>query len=223
MKLFYHYCRSGFSNCYVLGTDIPEENGSGGAADPRELPRQDSWPREAVIVDPGEMDEQILGFIENNNYNLRGVLITHDHPKHVYGLDTLKRIYRTEIYAVNPIIREHRTNMVRDGDVIVVGSFKFHVISTPGHSSDSAVFLAGRLLFTGDSLSAGLVGRTASAYGAKVQMTALRSKILSLPGDFIILPSHGPPSTLEAERRYNAGIKFYEHKWDHRPRFRIDS
>jgi glyoxylase-like metal-dependent hydrolase (beta-lactamase superfamily II) len=223
VKLFYHYCSFGFSNCYVLGTDIPEKDGSGDGADPRKPSRRDSLPREAVIIDPGEMDGEILGFIENNDYNLRGVLITHDHLNHVRGLDTLKRIYRTEIYAVNPVIREHKTNMVRDGDIVAVGSFKFHVISTPGHSSDSAVFLTDRLLFTGDSLSAGLVGRTASSYGAKVQMTALRSKILSLPGDFVILPSHGPPSTLEAERRYNAGIKFYEHNWDHRPRFRIEN
>jgi glyoxylase-like metal-dependent hydrolase (beta-lactamase superfamily II) len=213
VKLFYHYCRFGFGNCYILGTDIPEENDPGDAA----------GSREAVIIDPGEMAEQILRFIEDNDYTLRGVLITHDHLHHVHGLDTLKRIYRTEIYAVNPVIREHKTNMIRDGDLIAVGSFKFHVISTPGHSSDSAVFLTNRLLFTGDSLSAGLVGRTASAYGAKVQMTALRSKILSLPGDFIILPSHGPPSTLEAERRYNAGIKFYEHNWDHRQRFKIET
>jgi glyoxylase-like metal-dependent hydrolase (beta-lactamase superfamily II) len=196
----------------VLGTELPEEKDGGGAASPRE----------AVIIDPGEMDEQILRFIEDNNYKLRGVLITHDHPNHVRGLDTLKRIYRTEIYAINPVIKEHKTNMVRDGEHITVGSFKFQVISTPGHSPDSAVFLTGRLLFTGDSLSAGLVGRTLSAYGAKVQMTALRSKILSLPGDFIVLPAHGPPSTLEAERRYNAGIKFYEHNWDHRQRFRIE-
>jgi glyoxylase-like metal-dependent hydrolase (beta-lactamase superfamily II) len=222
VKLFYHYCRFGFGNCYVLGTDIPEENDPGDAAVSRNPPREDSLPREAVIIDPGEMAEQILRFIEDNDYNLRGVLITHDHPNHVRGLDTLKRIYRTEIYAVNPVIREHKTNMVRDGDLIAVGSFKFHVISTPGHSSDSAVFLIERLLFTGDSLSAGLVGRTVSAYGAKVQMTALRSKILSLPGDFTVLPAHGPPSTLETERRYNAGIKFYEHNWDHRPRFKIE-
>jgi glyoxylase-like metal-dependent hydrolase (beta-lactamase superfamily II) len=222
VKLFYHYCSFGFSNCYILGTDIPEEEGSG-KADTGEPPRPERAPREAVIIDPGEMDKQILRFIENNDYNLRGVLITHDHLNHVHGLGTLKRIYRTEIYAVNPVIREHKTNMVRDGDIVAIGSFKFHVISIPGHSSDSAVFMTERLLFTGDSLSAGLVGRTASAYGARVQMTALQSKILSLPGDFVILPSHGPPSTLEAERRYNAGIKFYKHNWEHHPHFRIDT
>jgi glyoxylase-like metal-dependent hydrolase (beta-lactamase superfamily II) len=216
VKLFCHYCRFGFSNCYVLGTEVPKEDGSPDTEQPR------ARSREAVIIDPGEMDDEVLGFIENSDYTLCGVLITHDHLNHVHGLRTLKRIYRTDIYAVNHVVREHKTNMVRDGDLITIGSFKFHIISTPGHSSDSAIYQTERLLFTGDALSAGLVGRTASTYGAKVQMTALRSKILSLPGDFVVLPAHGPPSTLEAERRYNTGIKSFDEDWDRRRSFRID-
>jgi glyoxylase-like metal-dependent hydrolase (beta-lactamase superfamily II) len=168
------------------------------------------------------MDQQILQDIENNEYKLLGVLVTHDHIKHVRGLRTLKRIYDTEIFAVNPHIREHRTTMVRDGQIIKIGPFRVEVITTPGHSSDSAVFRVGQLLFTGDSLSAGLVGRTASAYGAAVQMTALRSKILSLPGDFTILPAHGPPSTLEAERRYNVGVQSYDERRNRRPTIKLD-
>jgi glyoxylase-like metal-dependent hydrolase (beta-lactamase superfamily II) len=201
VKLFFHYCSYGFSNCYVLGTDPPEK-------------------RSAVIVDPSVMDKQILYFLEKNNYALQGVLITHDHIKHVRGLRTLKRIYETEIFAVNPYINEHRTTMVRDGENVSIGPFKVEVITVPGHSSDSAVFRIDRMLFTGDVLSAGLVGRTASAYGAAVQMTALRSKILSLPGDFTILPAHGPPSTLETERRYNAGISAFDENRDRRPKFK---
>jgi glyoxylase-like metal-dependent hydrolase (beta-lactamase superfamily II) len=203
VKLFFHYCSYGFSNCYVLGTDPPED-------------------RCAVIVDPAVMDTQILYFLEQNNYPLRGVLITHDHLKHVRGLRTLKRIYETEIFAVNPHINEHRTTMVRDGETVNIGPFKVEVIAVPGHSSDSAVFRIDRMLFTGDVLSAGLVGRTVSAYGAAVQMTALRSKILSLPGDFTILPAHGPPSTLETERRYNAGISAFDESRNRRPKFKPD-
>jgi glyoxylase-like metal-dependent hydrolase (beta-lactamase superfamily II) len=203
MKLFFHYCSYGFSNCYVLGSEPPEEPG-------------------ALIVDPAVMDEQIVGFLEKNDYPLLGVLVTHDHIKHVRGLRTLKRIYETKIFAINPHINEHRTTMVRDGDAVDIGPFKVEVIATPGHSSDSAVFRIDRLLFTGDSLSAGLVGRTASAYGAAVQMTALRSKILSLPGDFTILPAHGPPSTLEAERRYNDGINAFDEIRSRRPKFKLD-
>ncbi|MDR0401370.1 MAG: MBL fold metallo-hydrolase [Treponema sp.] len=203
MKLFFHYCSYGFSNCYVLGTDPPGEQG-------------------ALVVDPAVMDKQILYFLEKNNYPLLGVLITHDHIKHVRGLRTLKRIYETDIYAVNPHINEHRTVMVRDGESISIGPFRVEVIAVPGHSSDSAVFRVDRLLFTGDVLSAGLVGRTASAYGAAVQMTALRSKILSLPGDFTILAAHGPPSTLETERRYNAGISAFDASRNRRPKFKLD-
>jgi glyoxylase-like metal-dependent hydrolase (beta-lactamase superfamily II) len=203
VKLFFHYCSYGFSNCYVLGSEAPDQRG-------------------ALIVDPAVMDEQILHFLEKNDYPLLGVLVSHDHIKHVRGLRTLKRIYETEVFAINPHINEHRTVMVRDGDSLSIGPFNVEVIAVPGHSSDSTVFRIDRLLFTGDSLSAGLVGRTASSYGAAVQIAALRSKILSLPGDFTILPAHGPPSTLEAERRYNDGINSFDEIRSRRPKFKVD-
>jgi glyoxylase-like metal-dependent hydrolase (beta-lactamase superfamily II) len=163
-------------------------------------------PREAILVDPGSADTEIIDFIEENRYRLRGILVTHDHLRHVRGLRTLKRIYDAEIYAVNPEIREHRTILVRDGDQFSVGAFEVELISVPGHSADSAVFRVDHLLFTGDVLSAGLVGRTASSYASAIQLTALRSRLLSLPGDYTVLPGHGPPSSLEAERRFNAGL-----------------
>jgi glyoxylase-like metal-dependent hydrolase (beta-lactamase superfamily II) len=226
MKLFFQYCPFGFSNCYILGADYSgDETGppakDDGAAPAKTASRKTAL-REALIVDPGSMDDQILGFIENNEYTLRAALITHDHLNHVRGLRTLKRIYDAEIYAVNHTILDHKTNMVRDGDTIKIGPFRAKVISIPGHSSDSAVFMLDNLLFTGDVLTAGLVGRTASTYGAEVQMRALRSRILSLPGDYIVLPGHGPPSTLEAERKFNLGINTYDQNRNHRPLFKVD-
>jgi glyoxylase-like metal-dependent hydrolase (beta-lactamase superfamily II) len=203
MKLFFHYCLPGFANSYLLGTDQAGEGS----------------PQDAILIDPGVMDKEILNFIENNEYTLRGILVTHDHQNHVRGLRTLRRIYNVDIYAVNHLILDHRTNLVRDGDTLHVGPFPVEVISVPGHSSDSAVFKIGELLFTGDALSAGLVGNTASSYGAAVQMTALRSKILSIPGDMIVLPGHGPPSSLEAERRFNLGIQLFEQHQTKRPLF----
>jgi glyoxylase-like metal-dependent hydrolase (beta-lactamase superfamily II) len=209
MKLFFHYCLPGFNNCYILGTDDADlPNGK--------APRKTAL-REAIIVDPGVMDQEILDFIEQNDYTLRGVLLTHDHRSHVRGLRTLKRIYNAEIYAVNPLILDQHATLIRDGDIFFIGPFRIEVISVPGHSSDSAVFKIGNLLFTGDAISAGLVGTTASSYGAAIQMTALRSKLLSLPGDCTILPGHGPPSSLEAERRFNAGIQHFEQRSKRRP------
>ncbi|MDR2071122.1 MAG: MBL fold metallo-hydrolase [Treponema sp.] len=220
MKLFFHYCLPSFNNCYILGTDDPESPNSGTAH--QDAAHRDAAHLDAIIIDPGVMDEDILNFIEKNDYTLRGVLLTHDHYSHVRGLRTLKRIYDAEIYAVNPLILDQQATLIRDGDILTVGPFCVEVISVPGHSSDSTVFKIGNLLFTGDAINAGLVGTTASSYGAAIQMTALRSKILSLPGDCIILPGHGPPTSLDAERRFNAGIQLFEQRSKRRPSFTVN-
>ena len=208
MNLYFHYCPQGLSNGYVLGTDYP--------------PEDTAHQKDAIIIDPGSMDTNVLKLIENNAYRLRGVFITHDHPHHVQGLRTITKIYNTKIYAINPVILDLQTTVVRDGDVIKIGPFKIEVISVPGHSADSAVFRIGRLLFTGDTLTAGLVGSTASSYAAATQATTLRSKILSLPGDYTVLPGHGPPSSLEAERRFNLGLNTFEQQKVRRPAFRFE-
>ena len=205
MKIFIQYCSFGFSNCYVLGTDIE-------AADS---------PRDAVIVDPGSIETALLGFIESNEYNLQGILITHDHVNHVHGLRTLKRIYDTKIFAVNPIVQSHKTNVIRDGDTIKLGAITVSVITVPGHSSDSAIFRINKTLFTGDTITAGLLGTTISSYGKTKQMDGLRSKVLSLPGNYVVLPGHGPPSTLDSERHYNAGIQYYEENKNKRQQYQV--
>jgi len=206
MKLFFQYCSYGFSNCYILG----EENDDTGK------------PNTAIIVDPGSMENTTLETIEDNSFDLRAVLVTHDHLSHVRGLRTLNKIYKAEVFAVNQNIMNSRANMVMDGDKIIIGGFTVDVISIPGHSSDSVVYRIGNLLFTGDVLTAGLVGRTASAYGATTQMNKLRGRLLSLPGDYIVLPGHGPPSTLEAERRFNTDIFHYDQSRSRRPVFKVD-
>jgi len=200
MKLFFHYCSFRFNNCYILGGDDHAD---------------------AIIVDPGSMDEQILEHIEKNNLNLRAALITHDHSGHVHGLRTLLRIYQLEIFAINRSILDNRTSPVKDGDKINIGPFTVEVISIPGHSADSVVYRIGNLLFTGDVLTAGLVGTTASAYGAATQINKLRSRLFSLPGDYTVLPGHGPPSTLDAERRYNVGITRYNETRILKPSFKL--
>jgi glyoxylase-like metal-dependent hydrolase (beta-lactamase superfamily II) len=206
MKLFFHYCSYGFSNCYILGTENPVNNQQSAA----------------IIIDPGSMDNIMLKTIEENNFDLKAVLITHEHLNHVQGLRTLNKIYNAGVIAVNQNIMEHKTTRVKDGDRLIIGGITVEVISIPGHSSDSVVYKIGDLLFTGDVLTAGLVGSTASAYGAATQMNKLRSRLLSLPGDYTILPGHGPPSTLEAERRFNADIFNYDQSRTKRPGFKVE-
>jgi glyoxylase-like metal-dependent hydrolase (beta-lactamase superfamily II) len=206
MKLFFHYCSFGFSNRYILGA----ENSPKGQQNV------------AIIIDPGSMEKAVLDTIENNNFDLKAVLITHEHINHVQGLRTLKRIYNVGVIALNQNIMEYKTTRVKDGDKLIIGGFTIEIISIPGHSSDSVVYKIGELLFTGDVLTAGLVGSTASAYGSATQMNKLRSRLLSLPGDYVVLPGHGPPSTLEAERRFNADIFNYDQSRTKRPVFKVD-
>ena len=187
-----------------------------------EKPPEDRSSREAVIVDPGNMDSGVLSLIEENNYILRGILITHDHPHHVRGLKTLIKIYDSGIFAVNPEIMGQRTMRVQDGDIVSLGPFKIEVITIPGHSADSAVFKIDRFLFTGDVLSAGLTGSTASSYATTTQISALQSKLLSLPGDYTVLPGHGPPSSLEAERRFNIELNSFGQQKKRRPAIKYD-
>ncbi len=206
MKLFFQYCSYVFSNCYILGSESAE-NG-----------RQ----AEAIIIDPGTIEKSTIKIIEENNFDLKAVLLTHEHLAHVQGLRTLMKIYNPEIFAVNQNILQHKTSMVKNGDKISIAGFEVEVISIPGHSSDSVVYHIDNLLFTGDVLTAGLVGSTASAYGTATQMDKLRSRLLSLPGDYVVLPGHGPPSTLEAERRFNKDIFNYDQNRSRKPNFRVD-
>ena len=200
MKLFFHYCSFRFSNCYVLAADDCLD---------------------AIIIDPGNMDGQLLDYIEKNDLNLKSVLVTHDHIGHTHGLRTLKRIYQLEVFAINRYIFDQRTTPVKDGDRINIGPFIVEVISIPGHSADSVVYRIDNLLFTGDVLTTGIVGTTASAYGAATQINKLRSRLLSLPGDYTVLPGHGPPSTLEAERRYNVDLTQYNGMQNRKPSFKL--
>jgi len=222
MKLFYQYCPFGFSNCYILGAEKTIDNNENNCEPELFNNNGEVHSNAAIIVDPGSMEKAMLETIENNNFTLKAVLITHDHLGHVKGLRTLKRIYNAEIFAVNQTIMDYKTNLVKDGDIINVGDFQIEVISIPGHSADSVVYKIGTFLFTGDVLTAGLVGSTASAYGATTQMNKLRTRLLSLPGDYVVLPGHGPPSTLEAERRFNADIIRYEQNRTRRPAFKVD-
>ncbi len=217
MKVYFHYCLYGFTNCYIIGTegntnqhinpfslDIQEIQTTA-----PQLPKsyQSFELKEALLIDPGCIDEKIIDFIERNEYALRGILVTHDHLNHIHGLRTLKRIYDVPIYALNHEIAEHKTVLIKDGDQFKVGPFTVEVFSVPGHSADSAVFRIAHLLFTGDAMTSGLIGSTNSSYGAALEVSSLRSKILSLPGNYVVLPGHGPPSTLEAERRFNIGFE----------------
>ena len=80
MKIYFHLNLEGFSNCYIIAN--PER-------------------KEAVIIDPGKVTNQIIRHIEDDKYTLCAVLVTHNHGSHTRGLSTLRKIYNPEIYAAD--------------------------------------------------------------------------------------------------------------------------
>jgi glyoxylase-like metal-dependent hydrolase (beta-lactamase superfamily II) len=186
MKIYQHYSLYGFSNVYLVGNDARKE---------------------ALVIDPAEMNAALLGHIEKNGYSLKAVLVTHNHHHHVRGLKTLLKIYDARVYASNAQVAGFPCTPLRDGDKIETCGFSVDVYSVPGHSPDSLVFRIDGALFTGDALHAGLIGKTLSSYNAVTLAERLRTRILDQADETIILPGHGPPSTVGTERSFNVGLE----------------
>jgi hydroxyacylglutathione hydrolase len=186
MKIYHHYSLYGFSNVYLVGNDETKE---------------------ALVIDPAEMNAALLGHIEKNNYELKAVFITHNHAHHVRGLKTLLKIYDVQVYSANASVAGFACRALRDGESVPVCGYAVDVFSVPGHSPDSLIFRIGGALFTGDALHAGLIGKTLSSYNAVTLADRLRTKILDQPDEYVILPGHGPPSTVGTERSFNVGLE----------------
>ncbi len=192
-------------NCYILGC---RETG------------------EAIIVDPGDNVKGILGTL--NRYGLRLVKIvnTHAHFDHVLGVRGLQEatdapflLHPDEIPVLEsmqeqvqawlgfdpgppPVINQ----MLQEGRSLHFGREELQVRLTPGHSPGgvSLVDHAGRRVLTGDALFAGSIGRTDLPGGdMDTLLRSIREQILSLPDDYVVLPGHGPATTVGEERRSN--------------------
>ena len=183
MKIYYHYSKDGFSNGYLVGN---EKTG------------------EAVIIDPGVMNNELLDHIEQNRFRLDAVLVTHNHESHHRGLRPLLRIYAPRVYAADTELKGRKTVLLQGDGTFAAAGFAIRYFAVPGHSPDSLMFQIENVLFTGDAISAGRLGTTNNMYGKRNLLTHLKNKLLSQNDDIIIMSGHGPPSTVGAERLFNA-------------------
>ncbi len=186
MRFFSNVSITNFSNSYLIGPDQGEE---------------------AVLIDPGIFNVDLLNLIEDHKFYIRDVLITHAHNAHIQGIKTLLKIYEATIHSLNPTILEVPTRQIHIGEQLKLRDCLIEVLETPGHSSDSVCFRLGRLLFTGDTLTAGMIGTTASGYERALLLTSIREKLLSLDDNTFVFPGHGPPTKIGIERKCNPYLK----------------
>ena len=195
------------TNCYIL------------------LPRTG---RDATIIDPGFEGERITGILRNRDMKLERILLTHGHIDHLFALNDVLMYMRSSEAGVLihhedetliddlveqadflgvevPPLPPDAFSTFKDGEILHCSGHSLTVLHTPGHSPGSCSFLFedAQLLFSGDTLFCNGVGRTDLWGGSDNELSrSIEEKILSLGDHIMILPGHGPPTTVREARDY---------------------
>lgn len=176
---------------------------------------------EGVIIDPGDEGDRIVAVVKAMGLEPEAILLTHGHIDHVNAAGALRRRLRSrvvchpgdramveegEVLSLWGLQREpcKVDQEVLDGDIVPVGGSKFRVIHTPGHTRGSVCYMLDSLLFSGDVLFKGSIGRTDLPGGSDRDMAeTLRSRIAVLDPGVRVYPGHGPETTIEYEMTHN--------------------
>lgn len=173
-----------------------------------------------VVIDPGENYKKIKEAEQNLGMKIKAVLLTHAHFDHAGCAKKLQDdgalIYVSELdapklkneYNLGSHFGRKFEYLTADftfdgGQTIDVLGIKFKVLSTPGHTDGSVCFMLDNMLFTGDTLFYGSVGRTDMLGGDRQALNNSIKMLFSLDGDYSVYPGHGDFTTLEHERKYN--------------------
>ena len=190
------------TNCYLMGDD-----------------------KEAILIDPGEDADKIIGAIKKRNAKVTNIVLTHGHADHIGAVPELKKYTRAPVLIHSedaimltdamanlsavfdvPFVTTPADGLLKDGDLIVAGDIKLKVLFTPGHTPGGISLYekdAG-VVFTGDALFAGAIGRTDFPRASHEQLIeAIQEKLLKLPDETVVYPGHGPKSTIGNEKEEN--------------------
>jgi glyoxylase-like metal-dependent hydrolase (beta-lactamase superfamily II) len=183
--------------------------------------------REAVIVDPGEEAGLFLARLRSEGWTPRAVWLTHAHLDHIAGVAEVKAATGVPV-LLHPADRTlydaapHQARMfglemapapppdgpLADGDRLTVGRFAFEVIHVPGHSPGHVAFVGHGVALSGDVLFAGSIGRTDLPGGdTDTLLASIRNRLYALDNDTVVLPGHGPATTIAAEKRGNPFVR----------------
>ena len=189
----------------------------------------DETSRQAIVVDPGYDIPRILALLNKHQLTVRQIFVTHAHIDHIASALTLKQITGAPIlYSKHdiPLVDLMATQAAwfdlevptvhppdhspADNEILSIPGIDATVLHTPGHSQGSLCLHipAENLLIAGDTLFAGSVGRTDLPGGNSSQIIAsIQDRLLPLPGETLVVPGHGPTTTIAHERATNPFLR----------------
>lgn len=185
----------------------------------------DAQAGEAILIDaPKEVATQMCRYAEELGVNIREIVCTHGHWDHTMGLPELMTATGAPVacHRLDADLLEHPTfapfslpftltpvtpdRLLEEGDDIAIGSHRFTVLNTPGHTPGCICLYSAEdaMLFSGDTLFAGTYGRTDFPGGSVEHMVRSLQRLRTLPPETRVYPGHGPDTTIGREARWMA-------------------
>lgn len=185
--------------------------------------------KDAYIIDPGAGIEVIKAYIEENEFNVKGVLLTHGHFDHLYSLNDVAEEYDCPVYLhekerdflfdpslnlsntlLKPFVFKHKklVNTVDDSSEIKLGYETIKIYHTPGHTRGGVCYQYKRFLFSGDTLFKGTIGRYDLPTSNKADITRSIARIVkTFKDNTMVYPGHGHFTTILNEKLDNPFVK----------------
>ena len=182
----------------------------------------------AAIIDPGGDAQRILNTVKGKNLTVDFILLTHAHFDHIMAAEELRDATGAQLCVgegdapmlvdadlnLSAMVYPERaveltsSRLLFEGDVLRFGDTTLAVMETPGHTRGGVCYLGEDVLFSGDTLFAGSIGRTDLPGGDMSVLCRSLARLASLDGDLTVYPGHGEETTLAFEKEANPYLVF---------------
>lgn len=178
---------------------------------------------EALIIDPAGSEKQILKVVQDQKFKVKAILLTHGHADHIAGVEKIVKTAKFPVWIhagdaamlSNPALNlsalmgttiqlPPADRLLADGDVIWLDNIILTVRHTPGHTKGGICLVGPNVVFTGDTLFCGSIGRTDFSGGdMDALLGGIRRHLMVLDDNYRVFPGHGPQTSIGRERLQN--------------------